>query len=41
MRGEATMEYNGYAARPIDFDPEDKTFSGPVRVDSLKARMPD
>jgi hypothetical protein len=22
------MEYKGYAAGPIDFDPEDKTFSG-------------
>ena len=24
------MEYRGYAAGPIDFDPEDKTFSGTV-----------
>ena len=24
------MEYKGYAAGPIDFDPEDKTFSGTV-----------
>jgi len=29
MRGEAIMEYKGYAAGPIDFDPEDKTFSVP------------
>jgi predicted HicB family RNase H-like nuclease len=28
--GEAMMEYRGYAAGPIDFDPEDKTFSGTV-----------
>ena len=27
---EAMMEYKGYAAGPIDFDPEDKTFSGTV-----------
>lgn len=25
-----TMEYKGYAAGPIDFDPEDGTFSGTV-----------
>jgi predicted HicB family RNase H-like nuclease len=24
------MEYRGYAAGPIDFDPEEKTFSGTV-----------
>jgi predicted HicB family RNase H-like nuclease len=24
------MEYRGYSAGPIDFDPEDKTFSGVV-----------
>jgi predicted HicB family RNase H-like nuclease len=24
------MEYKGYAAGPIDFDPEEKTFSGTV-----------
>jgi predicted HicB family RNase H-like nuclease len=24
------MEYKGYAAGPIDFDPQDKTFSGIV-----------
>jgi len=24
------MEYKGYAAGAIDFDPEDKTFSGTV-----------
>ena len=24
------MEYKGYAAGPIDFDPEDNTFSGTV-----------
>ena len=24
------MEYKGYTAGPIDFDPEDKTFSGSV-----------
>ncbi len=24
------MEYKGYTASPIDFDPEDKTFSGTV-----------
>ena len=24
------MEYNGYAAGPIDFDPADKAFSGTV-----------
>ena len=24
------MEYKGYSAGPIDFDPEDKTFSGVV-----------
>jgi predicted HicB family RNase H-like nuclease len=27
---EAMMEYKGYAAGPIDFDPEDSTFSGTV-----------
>ena len=25
-----TMEYKGYTAGPIDFDPEDETFSGVV-----------
>jgi predicted HicB family RNase H-like nuclease len=28
--GETMMEYKSYAAGPIDFDPEDKTFSGTV-----------
>ena len=27
---EAMMEYKGYAAGPIDFDPEEKTFSGTI-----------
>ncbi len=26
-----TMEYKGYTAGPIDFDPEEETFSGVVR----------
>jgi predicted HicB family RNase H-like nuclease len=26
-----TMEYKGYQAGPIDFDPEDGTFSGIVQ----------
>jgi hypothetical protein len=32
------MEYKGYAAGPIDFDPEDKTFSGSAHCANMSEK---